>query len=72
MYVDMIAPQCMQRCPCNTCDHPMDDCLVYAKKIAWLMGPFSAGRENGHYGFGLPSYYDLMPCSRASKMGLGS
>ena len=33
IYVDMAAPQCRQRWPRSVCDHPMDDCLVYSKKI---------------------------------------
>lgn len=28
MLFDMAAPQCRQRCQPNTCDHPIDDCLV--------------------------------------------
>ena len=66
MNVDMAAPQCRQRWPRSACDHPMDDCLVYAKKIAWSMGSFSEGRGNGHCGSGSPSCHDLMPYSRAS------
>ena len=34
IYVDMAAPQCRQRCLCSACDYPIDDCLVYARKIA--------------------------------------
>ena len=71
MYVDKTAPQCWLKCPQNACDHHMDDCFVYAKKIAWPMVPLSEGREHSHYGSGLPCCHDLMPCSRVSKMGLG-
>ena len=71
MYIDMAAPQCVQRCPHSVCDHPMDDCLVYARKIAWSMGSLSEGRGNGHCGSRLPFCHDLMPCSRALLMRLG-
>ena len=64
IYVDMAAPQCGKRCLWSACDHPMDDCLVYAKKIAWSMGSLSEGRGNGHCGLGSPFCHDLMPCSR--------
>ena len=33
----MVGPQCRQRCSCHACDHPIDDFLVKAKIIAWLM-----------------------------------
>ena len=66
MYVDMVAPQCRQRCLRSACDHPIDDFLVYARKIAWSIGSLSEGRGNGYCGSGLPSCHDLMPCSRAS------
>ena len=64
MDVDMAASQCRQRCPRCVCDRPMDDCLVYAKKIAWSIGSLSEGRENDHCGSGSPSCHDVMPCSR--------
>ena len=66
IYVDMAAPQCRQRWPRSACDHSMDDCLVYAKKIAWSMRSLSEGRGNGHCESGSPTFQDLMPCSRAS------
>ena len=71
MYVDRAAPQCRQRCLCNSCDHQIDECFVPAKKIAWSMGPLSEGRGNGHCGSGLPSCHEFMPCLRALQMGLG-
>ena len=64
IYVDMAAPQCRQRCLLSACDHPMNDCLMYARKIAWSMGSLSEGRGNGHCGSGSPSCHDLMPYSR--------
>ena len=27
------SPQCRQRGPCSACYHPIEDCLVYARKI---------------------------------------
>ena len=30
-------PQWWKRCPCGACDHPIDDCLVYAWRIDWFI-----------------------------------
>ena len=71
MYIDMAALQCKQIYLQSVCDHPIDDCLVYARKIAWSMGSLTEGMDNGHCMSGLPSCHDLIPCSRVSYMGLG-
>ena len=54
MYVDMVAPQFRQRCPCTACDHPMDDCLVYGRKIAWSVRSLTEGEKMATVGLGLP------------------
>ena len=66
IYVDMAALQCRLRWLHSVCDHPMNDSLVYTKKIAWSMGSLLEGKGNGHCGSGSPSCHDLMPYSRAS------
>ena len=50
MYVDMVAPQCRQRYLHSSCDHPMDDCFVHGRKIAWSIGSLSEVRGNDHCG----------------------
>ena len=69
MYVDIAAPQCRQRCLHNACGHPMDDCLVYARKIAWSMRSLSEGKGMAIAGLGHLPVMILCHALRHHKWG---